>query len=236
MKIAKCVAASLCAVLTGAAAQSFVDLDFDSATLPGPADGVYALPWDQGAPGWSHPDGDSTDHVSYPFGHVGYSQTYVLTPSPFGAASGPYGFAMRGGTFHEDEPRGGFVLARIWQTGQVAPSAISVNLLSSSYLFELVLGGKVIPMRPVGLDPSSPTYSEDLMGYSGEWTGDVSAFAGQVVELEIIDVMVEPNPPMLEIDQIQFLPAPEPTPAALIAAALLGMVLAASVARPSARA
>jgi hypothetical protein len=226
MKIAACVAAALATAATCASAQSFVNLGFDQAQLPGPADGFYAMPWDVGAPGWGHPDGDSTSYVTYPFGNVGYSQTYVLMPAPFGAGSGPYGFGMRSGNYIEGDPGSPIVQAYVTQTGRLGPDVTSVNLLASYGPFGLSLNGSPIAMQPVGLDPTSPTYESDLPYYSGEWTGDVSAFAGQVVQLQITDLQLPPNPPMFVIDQIQFLPVPEPSIAAAFGLGLLGLLVA----------
>jgi len=226
MKLAACMAAVLASVAASASAQGFTNLDFDQARLPGPSDGFYALPWDQGAPGWSHPDGDSTDVVTYPFGHVGYSQTYVLTPAPFGAASGLYGLGMRSGNYTEGDPSSPLVLAWIAQTGQLGPRVTSIRLLASSGPFALSLDDTPIAMQPVGLDPSSPTYEDDLQFYAGEWTGDVSAFAGQVVTLRITDIQVPPAAPMFVVDEIRFLPIPEPSGAALLALGLAGAMLA----------
>lgn len=226
MKVAACVAAVLAGFAMNTSAQGFVDLDFDAAHPPGPpGSGTGYMPWDQAAPGWGHPDGDSTSYVSW-IPNAGYSQSYVLVLSPFGSASGPYGFGMHGGTFYEDDPGSGFVEAWISQTGQLGPTVTSVSLLSSSYLFGVTLNGIGIAMQPVGLDPTSPTYAEDLMGYSGEWTGDVSAFAGQVVDLQITDFQTAPESPGLVIDQIAFAPVPEPAPATLFALGLLAVLVA----------
>lgn len=235
MKIAACVAAVLMGAATCASAQRFVNLDFDGARLPGPADGFYGMPWDQGAPGWGHPDGDSTSEVTYPFGNVGYSQTYVLMPAPFGAVSGPYGFGMRSGNYTEGDPFSPFVQAYISQTGTLGPQVTSVDLLASSVRFSLSLDGVPIDMKPVGLDPTSPTYEDDLLSYSGEWTGDVSAFAGQVVDLRITDLQLPPNAPMFVVDEIRFLPVPEASTAALFGLGLLGVLVAGRRRRGSAR-
>lgn len=223
MKNAACIAAVLACAAANASAQAFEDLDFDAATA-GPPFSVFAMPWDQAAPGWSHPDGDSTSYVSW-FPNAGYSQSYVLLQSPFGAASGAYGFGLKSGSYDEDDPGSAFVYADISQTGQLGAQVTTVSLLSSSYLFGVTLDGTGIAMQPVGLDPTSPTYAQDLMGYSGEWTGDVSAFAGQVVDLQITDLITMPNPPLLEIDQIAFLPIPEPAMATMLALGLLAALL-----------
>jgi hypothetical protein len=224
---AACVAAVLSSAAMSASAQNFVNLDFDEARLSVPAPGFATLPWDEGAPGWGHSEGDSTDYVYYPFGHVGYSQSYVLESAPFGPASGLYGLGMRSGTFHEQEPRGDFVQAFLSQTGRLGAAVTSVSLLASSGFFELSLNGQGIDMRPVGLDPASPTYAEDVLTYWGEWTGDVSAFAGQVVELKITDLIPPENFSALEVDEIKFLPVPETSAAALFALGLLTVLLAA---------
>jgi hypothetical protein len=131
----------------------------------------------------------------------------------------------------EHEPRGGFVQAFLSQTGTIGAAVTSVSLLTSSYLFELSLNGNRIDMQPVGLDPASPTYSEDLTKYVGEWTGDVSAFAGQVVELKISDAELPQVSPRLIVDEIRFLPVPEMSTAALLGPGLLTLLLAAAWSR-----
>ena len=221
MRIAACVAVVLACFATGTSAQSFEDLDFDAANVGTPY-GPVELTWDRAAPGWSHADGDNTSDITW-VPNAGYSQSYVLLVSPFGAASGAYGFGLKSGTFHEDEPRGPFVYAEISQTGRLGAQVTTLAMLGSSVMFEVTLNGIAIAMQPVGLDPTSPTYAQDLLYYSGEWTGDVSAFAGQVVDLQITDLMTSPEASMLAIDQIEFLPIPEASTAAMLALGLLAM-------------
>jgi len=241
MKPAACLVAVLSSAAMGVSAQNFVNLDFDEAQLPAQDPGLVTLTWDEGAPGWGHSDGDSTGYVYYNFSHVGYSQYYVLASSPFGSASGLYGFGMRSGTFHEGEPRGEFVQAFLSQTGSLGPAVTSVSVLTSSPFFGLSLNGQAIEMHPVHLDPASPTYAEDVLAYVGEWTGDVSAFAGQVVDLRITDALPPTDFSPLYIDEIRFLPVPEASAAASFGLGLLTVLLAARlgpraasrVARPS---
>lgn len=225
MKAAACVAAVLWSVAMSASAQDFVNLDFDEAQLPVPTPAI--LPWSEGAPGWGHSDGDSTGYVYFNFSHLGYSQYYVLESTPFGSSSGPNAFGMRSGTFHEQEPRGDFVQAFLSQTGTLGRGVTSVSLLTSSAFFELTLNGQAIDMRPEGLDPASPTYPEDVLTYVGEWTGDVSAFAGQVVDLRITDLLPPDDFSALVVDEIQFLPVSEASPAGLFGLGLLTLLLAA---------
>ena len=223
MKFAVCIAALLACAAASATAHPFQNLDFDSAMLPIDSDGY--LTWAQGAPGWGHPDGDSTNYISM-IPNAGYSQTYWLLQSPYGAVSGPYGLGMRSGNYTEGDPNSRFVQAFISQTGTLASNVTTVGLLASNGRFELTLNGNPIDMAPVGLDPDSPTYQDDLLYYSGEWSGDVSDFAGQTVELKIIDLELPPNPPGLVVDQIQFMPSVrEPSTAALCVLGLLGAVL-----------
>jgi len=230
MKAVACVAAVLWSAAASAAAQNFVDLDFDAPRLPVPT--PTFLSWSEGAPGWGHSDGDSTGDVYFDFAHLGYSQFYVLEPTPFGAAAGPYAFGMRSGTLHEQEPRGDFVQAFLSQTGRLDPGVTSVSLLASSPFFSLSLDGRPIDMRPVGLDPSSPTYPDDVRAYIGEWTGDVSAFAGQVVDLRITDLLPPGDFSPLVVDEVRFLPVSEPALAGLFGLGLLATLFAA---RPGSR-
>jgi hypothetical protein len=133
---------------------------------------------------------------------------------------------MRSGNYTEGDPASAFIQAFISQTGTLATNVVSVSLLASNVRFELTLNGTRIDMTPVGLDPDSPTYQDDLLEYSGEWTGDVSGFARQTVELKVMDLESPPNPPLFIVDQIQFLPSvPEPSTAALCLLGVLGMLL-----------
>ncbi len=161
------------------------------------------------------------------FSHAGYSQYYVLESTPFSPSSGPYAFGMRSGTFYEQEPRGDFVQAFLSQTGRLGRGVTSVSLLTSSALFELSLNGQAIDMRPVGLDPASPTYPEDVLAYVGEWTGDVSAFAGHMVDLRITDLLPSYDFSALVVDEIQFLPVSEASTAWLFGLGFLTVLLAA---------
>ena len=215
-----------------ASAQNFMDLDFDAAQLPVPTPAI--LPWSVGAPGWGHSDGDSTGDVYYELAHAGYSQYYVLEPTPFGSSAGPYALGMRSGTLHEQEPRGDFVQAFLSQTGSLGRDVTSVSLFTSSAFFALSLNGQPIDMLPAGLDPESPTYPEDVLTYWGEWTGDVSAFAGQVVDMRITDLLPPDNFSALVVDQIQFLPVSEASTNTLSGLGLLTVLLAARRGRSAA--
>lgn len=236
--------ACIAALALPAQAQTFFNLDFEQARLlDPPPDPLSFLAWSDAAPGWRHSDGDSTEYVYYLDGHLGHSQMYALLDnhdpsgiwtSPFGAASGRYAFRMRSGTFYEHEPRGQFTQAFLSQTGTVPAGAHTVSLLASDFRFGLSFDGTHIAMRPVGLDPTSPTFEQDLWTYSGEWTGDIAAFAGSTVTLTISSG-VQPFE-SLAFDEIRFLPVPEPATASLMGVGTLAVLLAAARLRRRARA
>ena len=221
MKVAVFAVGILAVLVTGASAQSFVNLGFEQARLPDPGQGPL-MTWEQGAPGWSHDESAEGDYLGYPGLNLGYSVSYALQPlaaccGSFG--TGSYALAMHSGTFFENEPRGAFVQAAVWQSGVIPNGVTTVALLASDVSFSLSLNGTLIDMRPLGLDPSSPTYAYDLLRYGGEWTGDVSAFSGQLVEMEVSEIPRDQH--SLVIDDIRFLPVPEPSTAVLLGVGLL---------------
>lgn len=226
MKIAAMVVGVLGFAVTGVFAQSFTNLGFEQATVPDPAGGTL-ITWGQGAPGWSHNESAEGDYLGYAGLNLGYSVSYALyslTECCGSFGSGMYSLAMRSGTYFEHEPRGAFVQAAVWQTGVVPQGATTVTLLASDAAFSLSMNGAPIEMRPLGLDPSSPSYEHDLLLYSGEWTGSVSAFSGQLVELRVSEIPRYQH--ALIIDDIRFLPIPEPSTAALFGVGSIIVLLA----------
>lgn len=214
---AACLLALASVCVTPAQAQAFVNLDFDQATLPQPPAGPTGFfEWSDALPGWSHSAGDSTEYVYHQVGHLGFSQWYAVIDtsfSPFGAASDAFAAGLHSGTFREHEPRGAFTTAFLSQTGMVPVGAQTLSLLANTPSFGITLNGTAIPMQPDGVD---------------RYIGDISAFAGQVVELKIIDNVIDPMSMFLVVDEIRFLPVPEPSTFALMA---LGVLLMCAVAR-----
>ncbi|WP_448171404.1 PEP-CTERM sorting domain-containing protein [Rhizobacter fulvus] len=199
MRLASCVIAVLASASFGVHAQNFVNLGFEEAQLSELEQGGL-LTWSQGAPGWSHRAADA--YLGYENLNVGYSVSYSLYPvsgccTAFG--TGSYALYMHSGTLYEQIPRGGFVEAEVWQTGTVPIGATTVSVLASESAFSLSLDGTMIDMRPVG----------------GEWRGDVSAFAGRLVELRI-GLRTPDERTAVAIDDIRFLPVPEPSTTALL--------------------
>ncbi|HEY6134415.1 MAG TPA: hypothetical protein VIW70_10575 [Rubrivivax sp.] len=233
MRVGACVMAVLAGVAMSASAQQFVNLDFDEALLSEWNEWQGPTAWDIGAPGWGHSDGQYTHSLSS-LPHLGFSQIYALMSghSFFGPAGGSFALMMRSGTFYEREPRGDVVDAFLSQTGTVGAAVTSVSMLSSTHLFALALNGQGIRMQPVGLDPSSPSYAQDVATFVGEWKGDVSGFAGQVVELKIYDESGWIGGDSWEwsgvvVDEIRFLPVPEMSTASLFGPGLFAVLLAA---------
>jgi hypothetical protein len=227
VRTAACLIALIAGVTPPVSAQTFVNLDFEQAKLESIPPPSVLLPWEEAVPGWGHSDGDSTEFVYYLTEHLGFSQVYTLLDtanSPFGAASGSWAVQMRSGTLREHEPRGPFIAAFLSQTGRVPTGAQELSILSSSFMFSVTLDGTSIPLRPVGVDPSSPTYLEDLQSYSGEWIGDVSAFAGHVVELKVQNTNPD-GQARLAVDEVTFLPVPEPSTTALMALGLVTLLV-----------
>ena len=241
MKTAACWLGWVLAAVGSAQAQNFVNLSFDDVRFtPSPADETVMtqLTWDQAMPGWSHGEGDSTDVVNYWRGHVGFSQSYVLFPYPPSQFHDPilweeshetphaFAFAMRGGTFHEQEPRGVFVPAFIEQRGLIPVGRTTLRLFAVGARFFVGIDGEWFGPSPDGLDPTSPTYAQDRRSYLGDWSLDISRFSGRVVTLRIANA----DEPFVDlvVDDIRFLPVPEPSAAVLT---LAGILLGGGIAR-----
>lgn len=234
MKTAACGLGWILAAVGSAHAQNFVNLGFDDIRFtPPPMDEAVTmqLPWDQAVPGWSHGEGDSTEVVNYWQGHLGFSQSFALFPYPSSQFHDPllweeshetphaFAMALRGGTFHEQEPRGEFVPAFIEQRGLIPAGRTTLRLLAGSTRFSVVLDGESFGPTPDGLDPTSPTYEQDRQSYLGDWSLDISRFAGRTVTLRIA-TSYEPFVGLV-VDDIRFLPVPEPSSAALTLAGIL---------------
>lgn len=233
MRTAACLLALLAGLSLPASAQNFVNLDFDQTRLPVPLPDFGPFEWSQAAPGWGHSVGETAAFVGTSQ-HLGFSAQYYLSDtsqSPFGAASGSFAMSMRSGTFREQEPRGEFVQTFLSQTGTVPAGARELSLLSNSADFGVEFNGtRLTTLLPVGLDIDSPSFLQDLLTYSGEWRGNIGSFAGEVVELRILNFSPsdgEFSPNTLTVDEIRFLPIPEPSTAALIGLGLLALLPAA---------
>jgi hypothetical protein len=222
--------AVLCAWQVPARAQAFVNLDFEQAQIPADTEFPGILSWDQGAPRWSHSAGGSTDYILLGQGHLGFSQMYVLMNGTelFGPEGGAYSMSMRGGFLREHEPHGEWVSAFLAQQGTIPVGTSELRLLATSFQFQVQIDGLPITMTPIGLRPELRTFPPALTNYRGPWSGDVSSFAGKLVELRIATIYAGLGVPPLALDNIIFLPVPEPATTWLLIAGLLTVILRAA--------
>lgn len=231
MKTMSVLSVVVAGLVLSSEAESFINLDFEQANIAAPGPFPGTLPWEAAAPGWEHSAGDSTEYVYYLNGHLGYSQSYILfdaAHSVFGPVSGAFAMMMRSGSFREHVPRGEFVNTFLAQTGMVPFNARTLRLLSNNFHFEASIDDVAIDMLPVGLDHNSPNYAEDRAVYRGEFVGDISSFAGRVAELKILNTYPsegESSSKFLTIDNIRFVPLPEPASGALISLGVAVLLL-----------
>jgi hypothetical protein len=218
--------AVLCAWQVPARAQAFVNLDFEQAQIPASPDvPLFFLSWEQGAPGWSHSAGDSTDYIGFQ-GHLGFSQFYVLLNGTelFGPVGGAYSMGMSGGHLREGDPGSEWVDAFLAQQGTIPVGTSELRLQSTSFQFQVLIDGLPIAMTPIELRPELRTFRPALENYRGPWSGDVSSFAGQSVELRIATIGPGFGVP-LALDNIIFLPVPEPATSWVLLAGLSTLIL-----------
>jgi MYXO-CTERM domain-containing protein len=208
-------------LVAAAHAQSFINLDFDAARFVLPADGfVYEADWSVAAPGWSHGPGQDAGFVAVPNPLPplpALTASYMLLDprlSPFGAETGSFAMALHSGRTVASDPQS-FTNAYIEQRGLIPAQTTTLQLLSNLGPFSVLIDGQPITIRNVGLDPATHT--------SAYWfSGDVSAFAGRVVDLRIVDISPDTSAigvsnDLLVIDEIRLLPISEPPPVALLA-------------------
>jgi hypothetical protein len=211
--------ALLLSAASGPAQGTFQNLDFESANIPSGTQPGASFSFSAALPGW-------TGTYGYPIGpgpatFVGYDTVSLGGPGiciidkvfwrkPYQALQGNFSAFLFGG----NSPFGGPTTMTISQTGLVPYDAVSMLMdLDAETGFTVSLGGQTI---------MSSSLSE-----SGEFSADISAFAGQTVQLSITVPSSPPgdiNPNGLLIDDIRFVTIPEPNVFALFAlgALLLG--------------
>lgn len=200
--------------MTGATAQGFSNLDFESigASSISP-DGIW-LTWNLAAPGWRHPLGGDTAFVYHKNPPNNFGQYYFLADSAsttWAPLQGEYSLALVSGHYNRNDNSSPWVKAFLEQDGSLPPDASTLQLFARGE-FSLSINSTPINMTALGGDL---------------WAGDVSAFAGQDVTLRIMNEATRLNSPLI-IDNVGFLPPPVPEPSSL---ALLGLGGAALLAR-----
>lgn len=199
--------AALCA-----SGQGLVNFDFEQATVV-PTDPHYGhLDWNLAVPGWNHSTGSDTSTVFWGAGHTGTSQYFVLIDSrrPFPyynePLAGKYSLAFGSGIYSLFDPS--WVNAYISQTPHIPADSLSLRMLATGP-FEVRVGGVELPMHSLG---------------GNSYGGDISAFAGSLVEVKIINTATTIGFPTI-VDNVIFstvaIPEPESFVLGLTGALLL---------------
>jgi hypothetical protein len=199
-----------------AQAQSFQNLNFESATvsLNNPVFGF--LDWSLAAPGWNHSAGDDTSTVYYRLTHAAPTQWYLLVDSvsrPENLLAGRYSMSFVSG-FNQANPSlpsTAWVNAYVSQTGLVPANTRSINLLATGPI-ELYAGGNRVPLVSMG---------------GNLFAGDISSFAGATTELKFLNSSRTLGEAVV-LDNIQFSTValvPEPSMWMLLGAGSLYLLL-----------
>lgn len=199
--------AALFAATLATPALAFTNLDFESATPPpGDPSSIVGLSWDVAAPGWSHSTGDDTDFVYYGAPPLGLSQYYLLSAVdswPSLLLAGNYSLSFSNGVIDREDPASAFAQAYIAQTGSIDSTAQFIELLAIGSL-QVSIDGNTIAMTAIG---------------GNRYRGDISAWAGQTVELRITNGSSLQSD-ALTVDDIRLVPVPVPATLGLYAGAL----------------
>jgi hypothetical protein len=200
---------------TSAQAADFINLNFELAQAPvlqQPFE-FHLLDWATAAPGWGHSSGDATASVYYGTTHVGLPQWFLLTSAqsvPSLLLSGNYSLAFNSGNSSPFDPNSPFVHATLSQTGDVPAEALSLRLRATGPL-AVFLGDVPIALQPLG---------------GNLYAGDIAAFAGQALELRLVNLSNDHGHPVV-VDDIEFSPlaaVPELPTLASLAAGLAGLL------------
>ena len=212
--------ATLAASAVGAAhGQVFVNLDFESATVPGNL--PVMLSWEEAAPGWGHSPGDDTHGVYYRYTHVGTTQWFQLLDAalqPGNVLAGRFSLAFSSGYDQSNVANPNWVNAYLSQTAVVPATAMSMHFLATGPLEVYVAGER----RTLVAQPGAG------------WAVDVSEFSGQLVDVRFQNASGLMHDPVV-LDNIGFSPVavvPEPAAALLF---LTGLVALAGCSRSALR-
>jgi len=190
--------------------QVFTNLDFEQAQVVPNNPFFGFLHWSLAVPGWSHSTGEGTESVYYGLTHVGATQYFLLVDSvsqPHSLLDGSYSFAFASG-FENSSIPSRFIHAFISQTGEIPGGARYLRLLATGN-FGVLIDGVPVSMEPFG---------------GNAYIGDVSAFSGTTAQLKIVNTSPTFQDPVV-VDNIAFLPVPEPATHAFMLAGLAGLAL-----------
>jgi len=207
-------ASVLSGIITGlsliANSQSFVNLNFEAASTQASSLGYPFLEWSTAAPGWGHSSGSDTSYVYYQQSHVGFTQFYLLmnATSPVWAPgtqlAGNYSLMLKSGRQSLADINSPWVNAYISQTATIPAGSLSLRMLATGP-FDVRVGGVGITMYSLG---------------GNSYGGDISAFAGSLAELRILNTAGPSGGPMTVVDNISFSPVAIPEPSTLAFAGL----------------
>jgi PEP-CTERM motif len=203
--------------VASAGAQSFVNLDFESANGIDPS-GLF-INWNLAAPGWEHGGGGDTVFVFHKDLNTNITSFYYLVDSnspSLTPLAGNYSLALFNGHNSAVDPSSPFLMAWIAQLGDIPANARSFTMLATGP-FSVTINGINVPMLNFG---------------GNLWGGDVTGFAGDLsAALRIQDDSLTQHG-MAVFDNLGFSanPVPEPGSFALLASGL-GILTAAVVRR-----
>ncbi len=235
MKKACFLALIVVAPFVGAVAAPFQNLGFDEANTNNVidlGDGAFFGFTTELLPGWTLLSGGGTEPViglnAFGTGHGyatiastnGQSSFNILIIDGY-PMSGPYHLHLSPSI---DRDTGEFLLYSLMQTGDVPLDAVSLRFVNYGNPFAVYLNGNEIALT---YDYVPGPFFFDL--FPAFVAGDISAFAGQTVELKFV-TLTAPQYSLNGLDGIFFstVPIPEPSTYALL---LLGVVSVACVRR-----
>ena len=179
---------------------AFQNLDFEAAQLVSTTGRPSFVDFAAAAPGWAgHLDGVLQTSIwsnNLPVGSGGY---FTMDAPPWTVPQGQYAISFGSGFGANTNET-----ATLSQTGQVPIGSKSLTFLVSVFKPDLSLGGQDLPLADLGYGPA---------GSSVLWGADVSAFAGQTVELRF-------SVGAVFLDDIRFSESPIPEPCTRVLAGL----------------
>lgn len=178
LRIGLVVSALMAATLTNQAQAAFGNLDFESATVVSHDDNFGFLDWALAVPGWTHGEGPDTRAVYRGLTHVGTTPWYLLVDAAVQGRAplqGSYSVAFASGHSDPQSENSPWIESFMAQQGTVPVSVRSIRFLASGS-FEFRVNGAALPVLSLG---------------QGAYGADLSAYAGQSVELRFANVSTQ---------------------------------------------
>jgi hypothetical protein len=201
--------------------QGFMNLDFNSASIPNGTPANSFVPISSAIPGWTGYLGNNQQtSVLYNSGTIGSAAIDILDANNLGGVipGNNYTVVLQAGN---DGGNGGApnATASIAQTAMIPSTAESIVFTASFPLaagWQITLKGQPIVVSQIGTVGS----------YYGVYAGNVSAYAGQVDQLEFTALYGADGAENMSLDNIQFSSSPVPEPNSFGLFALGGLFIA----------